>query len=130
MEKKGFISKFKKFFNLVFLNAEPPLDELQAEVIENITNMMSKSDAVLLIAPISNVCYIQWRKYFIRFGNSAATITNTNYSYYFWLPEQTTDRLKTMFYEKVEERKKRLDQDYDKKTLENLKIIAQEIENE
>lgn len=122
------LNNAKKFFNMVILNAEPPLNEMQLGVVDNITKMMAKPDATLLIAPISNICYLEWKQYFIRFGNGSATITNGKYSYYFWLPEQTTDRLKVLFYEMVEERKKKLDQDYDKKTLENLRNIAEDIE--
>ena len=123
----SFRIKVKKLWEIITSSTEPKLNELQLEVVENIKNMMAKPDAILLIAPISNVCYIEWKQYFIRFGNSAATISNGNYSYYFWLPDITTDKLKELFYETVEQRRVKLDKEYDKKTLENLKIISENI---
>ncbi len=123
----SFRIKLRKLWEIITSSTEPKLNELQLEVVENIKNMMAKPDAILLIAPISNVCYIEWKQYFIRFGNSAATISNGNYSYYFWLPDITTDKLKELFYETVEQRRVKLDKEYDKKTLENLKIISENI---
>jgi hypothetical protein len=125
----SYIKKIKKLWEIIVSSTEPKLDELQLEVVENIKNMMSKPDATLLIAPISGICYIEWRQYFIRFGNSAATISNSTYSYYFWLPDVTIERLKNTFYETVEKRRLKLDGDYDKKTLNNLKVIAENIKN-
>lgn len=123
----SFRIKTKKLWEIITSSTEPKLNELQLEVVDSIKNMMVKPDAILLIAPISNVCYIEWKQYFIRFGNSAVTISNGNYSYYFWLPDITTDKLKELFYETVEQRKVKLDTEYDKKTLENLKILSDNI---
>lgn len=120
--------KVKKLWEIITSSSEPKLDEMQIEVVGNIKKMMGKPDAILLIAPISNVCYIEWKQYFIRFGNSSATINNGKYSYYFWLPEITTDRLRDLFYKTVEDRRVKLDQAYDKKTLENLKNISEDID--
>jgi hypothetical protein len=128
-KKFKFLIKAKDIIKIITNSTEPKLDEIQIEVVNNITKLMSKPEAILLVAPISNMCYIEWGKYFIRFGNSQATITNGNYSYYFWLPELTTDRLTNLFYKKVEERRMKLDQDYDKKTMEHLKVISKEIDN-
>lgn len=126
----SFRIKVRKLWEIITSSTEPKLNELQLEVVENIKNMMGKPDAILLIAPISNVCYIEWKQYFVRFGNSAATISNGNYSYYFWLPDITTDKLKELFYEMVEQRRVKLDKEYDKKTLENLKILSENIKNQ
>jgi len=126
----AFNFKVKKLWEIITSSSEQKLDEMQIEVVSNIKKMMVKPDAILLIAPISNVCYIEWKQYFIRFGNSSATINNGKYSYYFWLPDITTDRLKYLFYKTVEDRRVKLDQAYDKKTLENLKNISEEIDKQ
>jgi hypothetical protein len=92
--------------------------------------MMSNQESNLLIAPISNICYIEWKHYFIRFGDSSATITNGKFSYYIWLPSATTDRLRRQFYNHSEERRMKLEGTYDKKTLKNLKTVSGELSKE
>lgn len=134
-----FFKRFKKrmiirFYKLgkIFSTTEsrPKLDSIQFEMAATIRKMMSKQDSILLIAPISNICYIEWKHYFIRFGDSSATITNGKFSYYIWLPSATTDRLRNLFYNHVEERRMKLEGIYDKKTLENLKVISNELREE
>jgi len=123
--------KFRKFGKRISRIFSPTykedLDEIQKQVVSNVRRMMSKKDSVLLLAPISGICYIEWKHYFIRFGDSSVTITNGKFSYYVWLPTKTTDDLKSIFYKTVELRRMKLESIYDKKTLENLKLISDEL---
>lgn len=103
------------------------LDDIQITALVNARHMMKKSDATLLLAPISEVCYIEWKHYFIRFNDSAMTITNGKYSYYISFPSYALQKLRFSFYKSVEERKKNMEHSYDKKTLVNLNTIANEL---
>jgi hypothetical protein len=129
--RRRIIIRFRRFFKGLGLKIAPNendvLDDIQKQVVSNVRRMMSKEDSVLLLAPISNICYIEWKHYFIRFGDSAVTITNGKFSYYVWLPSKTTDNLKSMFYKNVEARRMKLESVYDRKTLDNLKIISTDL---
>lgn len=117
-------SCFKGFSTLKNKNN---LDEIQITALVNARHMMKKEDATLLLAPISEICYIEWKHYFIRFNDSAMTITNGKYSYYISFPSFALDRLRKSFYRNVEDRKKKMESDYDRKTLENLNNIGKEL---
>ena len=136
---KKFFKRLKKrlLFNLYKLSrsfsiveSRPKLDSIQFEMASTIRKMMRNQEATLSIAPISKICYIEWKHYFIRFGDSSATITNGKFSYYIWLPSATTDRLRRQFYNHSEERRMKLEGVYDKKTLKNLKTVSGELSKE
>ena len=133
-ERKRFRVFLRRFFRRFSTNFETvsnkELDEVQLRTIYNVRQMISKKDATLLIAPISGVCYIEWKHYFIRFGDSAVTITNGKYSYYIWLPSSHLDKLKDIFYRNVESRRKKMEEKYDKRTLENLNLISEDLKND
>jgi hypothetical protein len=124
----------RKFFRRLSKKIESTetnkLDEIQLRALCNVRRMITKPDAVLLIAPISNICYIEWKHYFIRFSDTALTITNGKYSYYIWIPSSQLDKLKDIFYKNVEARRKKMEEKYDKRTLENLNLIKEELEND
>ena len=122
------LHKLSRSFSIV--ESRPKLDSIQFEMASTIRKMMRNQESTLSIAPISKICYIEWKHYFIRFGDSSATITNGKFSYYIWLPSATTDRLKIQFNNHAEERRMKLEGMYDKKTLENLKIVSGELSEE
>ena len=101
--------------------------QVQIESINIVRKMMIKPDATLLIAPISSICYIEWKHYFIRFGDTALTITNGKFSYYIWLPSRSIEQLRENFYRNVELRRKNMEVKYDRRTLENMKSISDEV---
>jgi len=133
-DRKRFRIFIRKIFKKISGNFEDKsykgLDEVQIRTISNVRQMISKKDATLLIAPISGICYIEWRHYFIRFGDSAVTVTNGKYSYYVWLPSSHLDKLKDIFYRNVEVRRKKMEEKYDKRTLENLNAISEDLKND
>lgn len=132
--RKRFRVRVRRFFKKFSINLDSvnnkELDEVQIRTIYNVRQMICKKDATLLIAPISGICYIEWKHYFIRFGDSAVTITNGKYSYYIWLPSSHLDKLKDIFYRNVESRRKKMEEKYDKRTLENLNLISEELKND
>jgi len=130
VKKKLSIKLYRICRNLSITESRPKLDSIQFEMASTIRKMMSNQESNLLIAPISNICYIEWKHYFIRFGDSSATITNGKFSYYIWLPSATTDRLRRQFYNHSEERRMKLEGTYDKKTLKNLKTVSGELSKE
>jgi len=130
LKKKLSIKLYRLCRNLSITESRPKLDSIQFEMASTIRKMMSNQESNLLIAPISNICYIEWKHYFIRFGDSSATITNGKFSYYIWLPSATTDRLRRQFYNHSEERRMKLEGVYDKKTLKNLKTVSGELSKE
>jgi hypothetical protein len=130
LKKKLSIKLYRLCRNLSITESRPKLDSIQFEMASTIRKMMSNQESNLLIAPISNICYIEWKHYFIRFGDSSATITNGKFSYYIWLPSATTDRLRRQFYNHSEERRMKLEGTYDKKTLKNLKTVSGELSKE
>lgn len=132
--KKIWAVKLRRFFKRFSKSFAPiddkDIDDIQRQGISIIRRMMSKSDAVLLIAPISNICYIEWKQYFIKFTDNSATITNGKFSYYIWLPLATSDSLRQQFYKNVELRRRKMELNYDKKTLENLKDITSQLDGQ
>ena len=126
-KKRLIINLYKLGRSFTITETRPELDPIQFEITSTIRKMMSNQESNLLIAPISNICYIEWKHYFIRFSDSSATITNGKFSYYIWLPSVTTDRLRRLFYNHAEERRMKLEGMYDKKTLENLKTVSGEL---
>jgi hypothetical protein len=120
---------FRSFSSRIDLNSEKDLNLIQKQAIVNVRRIMSKKDSVLLLAPISGVCYIEWKHYFVRLGETQMTITNGKFSYYIWLPNIMMDKLKTNFYKMVESRKQKLEESYDETTLENLRNIARELDS-
>lgn len=123
------LRKFFKKLSVKIDGGEPKLDDIQIESINIVKKMIVKPDATLLIAPISSICYIEWKHYFVRFGESALTITNGKFSYYIWLPSRSIDSLRENFYRNVELRRKNMEVRYDRRTLENMKSISDEIRN-
>jgi len=125
-----FMVRLRRFFKKLSIKidgGESKLDDIQIESINIVRKMMIKPDATLLIAPISSICYIEWKHYFIRFGDSALTITNGKFSYYIWLPSRSIDQLRENFYRNVELRRKNMEVKYDRRTLENMKSISDEV---
>ncbi len=125
-----FMVRLRRFFKKLSIKidgGESKLDDIQIESINIVRKMMNKPDATLLIAPISSICYIEWKHYFIRFGDSALTITNGKFSYYIWLPSRSIEQLRENFYRNVELRRKNMEVKYDRRTLENMKSISDEV---
>ena len=125
-----FMVRLRRFFKKLSIKidgGESKLDDIQIESINIVRKMMIKPDATLLIAPISSICYIEWKHYFIRFGDSALTITNGKFSYYIWLPSRCIEQLRENFYRNVELRRKNMEVKYDRRTLENMKSISDEV---
>jgi hypothetical protein len=90
-----FVRRYFRRFSKNFESSEVnKLDEIQKRALYTVRRMISKPDAVLLIAPISGISYIEWKHYFIRFSDTALTITNGKYSYYIWMPSSQLDKLK------------------------------------
>ena len=123
------LRKFFKKLSVKIDGGETKLDDIQIEAINIVKKMIVKPEATLLIAPISSICYIEWKHYFVRFGDSALTITNGKFSYYIWLPSRSIDSLRENFYRNVELRRKNMEVRYDKRTLENMKSISNEVRN-
>lgn len=123
------LRKFFKKLSVKIDGGETKLDDIQIEAINIVKKMIVKPEATLLIAPISSICYIEWKHYFVRFGESALTITNGKFSYYIWLPSRSIDSLRENFYRNVELRRKNMEVRYDKRTLENMKSISDEVRN-
>jgi hypothetical protein len=123
------LRKFFKTLSVKIDGGETKLNDIQIEAINIVKKMIVKPEATLLIAPISSICYIEWKHYFVRFGESALTITNGKFSYYIWLPSRSIDSLRENFYRNVELRRKNMEVRYDKRTLENMKSISNEVRN-
>jgi hypothetical protein len=126
-----FVRRYFRRFSKNFESSEAnKLDEIQKRALYTVRRMISKPDAVLLIAPISGISYVEWKHYFIRFSDTALTITNGKYSYYIWMPSSQLDKLKDIFYKNVEARRQKMEEKYDKRTLENLNLISEELQND
>lgn len=119
------LKKISNHFNAI---NDSDIDDIQKQGISIIRRMMCKSDSTLLIAPISSICYIEWKHYFVKFSDNSATITNGKFSYYIWLPSLVSEQLRQQFYKNVELRRRKLETNYDKKTLESLKEINSQLD--
>lgn len=119
------MKKFGKFIiNLINPKKEIKLNEIQSETVTLVKKIMTKPDSILLLAPISNICYIEWNQVFIRFNDNAVTLTNSKFSYYVSLPEATIIELNQLFYRLIDKRKREMETNYDLKTLNSLKELS------
>lgn len=119
------MKKFGKFIiDLINPKKEVKLNEIQSETVSLVKKIMTKPDSILLLAPISNICYIEWNQVFIRFNDNAVTLTNSKFSYYVSLPETTIIELNQLFYRLIDKRKREMETNYDLKTLNSLKELS------
>lgn len=119
------MKKFGKFIiDLINPKKEVKLNEIQSETVSLVKKIMTKPDSILLLAPISNICYIEWNQVFIRFNDNAVTLTNSKFSYYVSLPEATIIELNQLFYRLIDKRKREMETNYDLKTLNSLKELS------
>lgn len=123
------MNKFGKFIiELINPKKEIKLNDIQSETVNLVKKIMIKPDSILLLAPISNICYIEWNQIFIRFNDNAITLTNSKFSYYVSLPEPTIIELNQLFYRLIDKRKRDMETNYDLKTLNSLKELSNSID--
>jgi hypothetical protein len=123
------MKKFGKFIiELINPKKEIKLNDIQSETVNLVKKIMIKPDSILLLAPISNICYIEWNQIFIRFNDNAITLTNSKFSYYVSLPESTIIELNQLFYRLIDKRKRDMEINYDLKTLNSLKELSNSID--
>jgi len=124
-----YMKKFGKFIiELINPKKEIKLNDIQSETVNLVKKIMIKPDSILLLAPISNICYIEWNQIFIRFNDNAITLTNSKFSYYISLPESTIIELNQLFYRLIDKRKRDMEINYDLKTLNSLKELSNSID--
>jgi hypothetical protein len=131
LSKKRVFLKFRQIRRNVYNMFDPvknvKLNEIQTTTISIIRKIINNPDATLLIAPISQVSYVQYKHYFIRFADNAAIITNGKFSYYVSLPYPVCNNLRKHFNLKVEERRLAMEQEYDRNTLANFDDILKSL---
>lgn len=116
---------FRRIFRQILGKLEPgphlkDLSPIQKKSISIIRQAINKPDSILLIAPISSINYVEWKDYFIKFGDDSVVITNGKFSYYVYLSQAASSKLKEYFNQKVEERRKQMEDEYDQNTIKNF----------
>lgn len=120
--------KIKRKLEKVFkINSEIELNEVQKLTFLTIRKLINQSESTLLIAPLSNACYVEIDNFFIKFDCTKATITNSKYSYYVDYDYENGKKLVEFFNKKVEIRRMLLEEKYHIKTVENLTNIIESI---
>lgn len=117
------IRKIKVALTTKVMDKIPPMNEVQKKAFFTIKKLILKQNSVLLIAPVSGSCYVEYKNYFVKFNTTSATITNSKFSYYIEFDFHYGEKLVQFFNTKVEERRQKLEQKYDLKTMENLEGI-------
>jgi hypothetical protein len=117
--------KLEKAFKV---NREIELNEVQKLTFLTIRKLINQSESTLLIAPLSNSCYVEVDNFFVKFDFTKATITNSKYSYYVDYDYENGKKLVDFFNKKVEVRRQALEQKYHIKTVENLNSIIESIQ--
>lgn len=121
--------KIKRGLDKIFkANTVIELTEIQKLTFLTIRKLINKPDSTLLIAPLSNSCYVDVDNFFVKFDFTKATITNSKYSYYVDYDYENGKKLVDFFNKKVEVRRQALEQKYHIKTVENLNSIIESIQ--
>jgi guanyl-specific ribonuclease Sa len=105
------------------------LTEVQLMAIDVIKRITIKKDAVLLIDPIHGGNYIHYNDYFIKFGESFATITNGKFSYYIEWDYKTGGSVIAFFNRIVGLRRLEMEKQYTVNTLKSLNEMLSNINN-
>lgn len=121
-----FNRRIKKYIKNIFTSSEN-VNSVQKQSYLIVKRMIAKEDSTLLIAPISNQCYVEWQNYFIKLSDNAVTITNGKFSYYVSLPFKHTGELKDFFNHTVEGRRQKMESNYENRTLSSLKEISKDL---
>jgi hypothetical protein len=114
-------------FNTVAQNKEQ-LSPIQRKAISVIKRLINKEGSLLLISPISSVYHVEYKNILIRLQNNDCQIMNSTYTYFVYLPNTEADDIHDAFKRKMEMRTNRVVSAYEKKTLENLQTIIENID--
>jgi hypothetical protein len=116
-----------KLFNTVAQNKEQ-LSPIQRKAISVIKRLIAKEGSLLLISPISSVYHVEYKNILIRLQNNDCQIMNSTYTYFVYLPNAEAEGIHDAFKRKMEMRTNRVVSAYEKKTLENLQTIIENID--
>lgn len=122
--------KFRKISKRWKKLIEPHLPELngtQQLAIKIIRQVVVNPKAKILIAPISDVRYVEFRHYFIRFGSNFASIRNGKFAYYVEFDLAHGIQLVAFADRIIEKRRHALDDQYDANTVSSLSKILEQI---
>lgn len=125
ISKKLFV-KIRKIGRRIFKNSTKQ-NLVQEKAFSVIRKLILKQNSTLLVAPISGTCYIENKEYFVKFNSTYATITNSKFSYYIEFDFKHGEKLVYFFNRSVEEKRKKLEDKYNIKTVKNLEQLINSI---
>lgn len=105
----------------------PVLNDTQRLAIKIIRQVVVNPKAKILIAPISDVRYVEYRHYFIRFGSNFASIRNGKFAYYVEFDLVHGIQLVAFADRLIEKRRHELDDQYDANTVNSLSKILEQV---
>jgi len=112
------------------ITREDRTSETQKVTLKILKKMMISPDAEMMIAPISGTHYIHWKDVFAKFDGVRVIIINGKYSYDVWLTTKQADDLLSFFRHRLENKRKKMENEIIEKTKRSLNIILEEIESE
>jgi hypothetical protein len=129
--------KYKKF--LVYLKLKDQnkliesLDENQKLTYSIVKELISYNDSILLIAPLSEVLYInvvnEEEKMFCKIETTKVKIINGKYGYDTFLPEEIMAELKNRFNIRAEYKRRKMEEEISKNVQVSLKLIHEKLNN-
>jgi hypothetical protein len=132
MSKIRIKRKFKLFLGKIWRSAArivnpenriPDLSPMQSKTVSIIHRIIRNPESTLLKDPDTGFYYAELNRYFIKFSDNTAIITNGKFSYYVSLPSATCSRLRIYFEDYVTKRRKVLENKYDSNTIQNFDEI-------
>jgi hypothetical protein len=124
---KFWLKTKKRLERYDFTQSFPVTDtqELGEKVFEK---AIARTDAELLLAPLSNTYYIKSDDIFIILDGLQLKIINGRYEYHITLTEKIHNKLSAKFKRVLENRRKKMEEQMLSKTNRSLQTILQELE--
>ena len=122
------LRRFKRILAPAAIEKAPTMNNVQVKAFSTIRKLIIKPGSTLLIAPLSGSCYVEYKNYFVKFGLTYAIITNSKFSYYIEYDYRHGEKLVAFFNNRVEQRRKKMEEKYELKTMKNLDEIIDSLQ--
>lgn len=103
------------------------LSETQEVGIMIAKKLIYSSDAEIIIAPLSDVCYIRKEDIFLKLSRDSLQIINGKYLYDIYIPSDWHMELTNGIYQRMESKKKSIENKIKNRSARSLKNILEDI---
>ena len=127
--RKKLYVKLSHFWLSALGEKKTVLTDVQKKTISVFRKMVNNQDSTLLVDPITNCCYVEYKHYFVKLNQRSLLIKNTTFSNYIEIDYKIGEKLIAFFYKHVSERRMKMESVYDGNTLDILDKINMELTN-